>query len=461
MKPELKDKLAVFKPDTNLDEAQGKKLGAQLSSSATTLKNLDVKAVLFSMANVESYDLGGVVAIADALAILQDVLEVETGFIDYDERLFKILKPQLAETSVGLYKNFEVAKVLLDSKKHHRYTDVILWDENKMLTELVSGELKSKGYSVIAANSKEDFENKKSHKGHESILITNIYMDILNNFIPTSIQNGAVVYELQKKLDKKLQLNFNFSAFQRRLADGFKLFVFDTKSVTSVNPSIFDFFISLSLLSVKVDGVIILANLDKKFLPKIIQAKLEKAGILLYENIASIWSDYNLNKYRKANVASKGLTKKHVAALPFLVDAALETFESLTGLKATKRSHKLSPCIVDHKDRLVAAAISFEGEISGNLIVIFNEQIARKLAEMLLGDDSCSFEELLDVASEFANIIGGKSKALLAEKDQHITIAIPKTFDSLQKLATFLEDKNGVQIELEIDGDPMVLFLTY
>jgi len=461
MKPELVDKIAIFRPTMQLDGDYGKKMGTQLTSAAPVLKNLKLQAVLFSLQNVPKYDNSGINYIATALENLQDVLEIETGFLDYDDKFFKNFLSSNSSSSIGLYKNFEMARILIDSKKHQNYNNIVIFEENTMLLELLVGELKGRGYKVEVANSRKDFDKMFSQRKSDTVFICDIHMDLVGNFIPTVIQNGAVVYELQKKLDSKMEQSFNFTAFNSKLADGFKLFVFDAKSVTQVGSSIYDFFISLALQSVKYNGKIVITGLNKRFLPKMLEDKLKKSGIIIFESLASIWSDPDLKKLQKANGVSKGLTKKHVAALPVLVEASLETFESLTGLKATKKGHKISTCILDLKGRIVAASLGFRGEVTGNLVLIFNEPIAKKMAEMMLGDENCSFEELLDATSEFANIIGGRCKALLAERGEQINIAIPKTFDSLTKLTTFLEDKNGIQIELEIDSDPMVIFLTY
>ena len=89
------------------------------------------------------------------------------------------------------------------------------------------------------------------------------------------------------------------------------------------------------------------------------------------------------------------------------------------------------------------------------------EAIAKEAALMMLGEEANSSTELLDVVSEFTNIIAGRSKALLSEDETTISISLPKTCKNFSELMTTLGNRQGVQIDLLLNNKPLYLFLTH
>ena len=61
---------------------------------------------------------------------------------------------------------------------------------------------------------------------------------------------------------------------------------------------------------------------------------------------------------------------------------------------------------------------------------------------------------------EFANIIGGRAKALLEEKDKHVNISLPKSYSSLKEIKSSVESKQGVKVTFSLGEYPLYFFLT-
>lgn len=461
MKPELKDNIAIFRPAVDLEMENAKRVCTVLKANAITLKSLELKAVLLSLKGVRKIDESSLFMILDSLEDLQKGLEVEVGIIDYSPLRFEALKKKILKTQIALFKNFTVAYTFIHQKKHKRIEKIILYDENQMLREFVFGDLVAKGYKVEIIESRDKFDQMAGTHEQNTLFVSDTHLDLSASFIPSKIENGLVKYTLHSNVGHKFELYFNFIAHQKRLMEGYKLFVFDASDVESINLKATGQLISLSLQSVKTGARLVILGLREGLISKVVKAQMDRVGILFFKETQEIMKLAELKKLLKVQARSTGLTKKLVAALPVFIDAALETFESLTGAKAVKKSHKISACAIDSESRIVSSSLGFEGDINGSLILIFSEEIARSAAEMLLGEGDCPFEELQDAISEFANIIGGRAKALMADQDQQITIAIPKTFDSPESLSEFLGDKNGIQINLEMNGNPVILFLTY
>ncbi|MDE7217056.1 MAG: chemotaxis protein CheX, partial [Helicobacter sp.] len=112
-------------------------------------------------------------------------------------------------------------------------------------------------------------------------------------------------------------------------------------------------------------------------------------------------------------------------------------------------------------DNLMGAMITFDGDISGGLVLIFNKDIVKEAAMMMLGEEVESDGDLVDVVSEFTNIIAGRSKALLSERNISINISLPKPYVNFKELYALIVGKMGVQVDFLLNNKPLYIFLTY
>ena len=67
---------------------------------------------------------------------------------------------------------------------------------------------------------------------------------------------------------------------------------------------------------------------------------------------------------------------------------------------------------------------------------------------------------MLDALAEFVNIIGGRVKSLLSEKNISVDITLPRTYMNVDDLMEMMQGKKGVQVDLSFADDKFVFFLT-
>jgi len=157
---------------------------------------------------------------------------------------------------------------------------------------------------------------------------------------------------------------------------------------------------------------------------------MEDAGYMFFDKI----SDFNNSQEVKETIESvvvsnskkkRTITKDIINLLPHFVNATIESIELMTGIKAKKEKPNLKELSFDYKENIyIASSIGFYGDLDGVLILVFSENLTKKVSKILLGDDiSLDDKELLnDVVGEFANIIVGNVKSNLSKQSTKIDL---------------------------------------
>ena len=464
MRPIIKHDIALYAPDAHLDMKAAKEICQVLISNSATIRSLALKAVYFSFENIEVFDEGATILIAKALLAMQNKVSVAVAFVNYSDDQFPKLKALFPNLSLPLFRTENMANLLLGLKAPPLNQTIIYYDKDNMVQTLISHELNSKGYEVVCINDSNEFIQKRRQFLDKAIYIYDIYFDITSNFIPVTIANGIVTYTLYKKVDKNISLFFNIQAHNSRLREGYKVFVFDASDTKEFNLSVLDFIMSLALNSISFEACIAVCGL-KTTLNADKQELCARSNILFFSSIEECKKNPKILELAKSHQIAeqkrKGLTKHLVAQLPVFINAAIETLSSLTGGSAKRTDYKVTYYNKTSQADIMGAMIKFEGDVSGLVALCFSKSIVKEASMMLLGEESQNDEELLDVISEFTNIIAGRSKAVLSEHNLSIGISLPTAYKSEDEIAATLSGKQGVQVNLLLNNKPLVLFLAH
>lgn len=464
MRPIIKHDVAIYAPDAHLNAKAAKEICQVLISNSATIRSLALKAVYFSFEHIEAFDEGATILIAKALLAMQNKVSVAVAFVNYSDDQFPKLKALFPNKSLPLFRTENMANLLLGLKAPPLNQTIIYYDKDNMVQTLISHELSSKGYQVICINDSNEFIQKRRQFLDKAIYIYDIYFDITSNFIPVTIANGIVTYTLYKKVDKNIALFFNIQAHNARLREGYKVFIFDASDTKEFNLSVLDFIMSLALNSISFEACIAICGL-KAALSIDKQELCARSNVLFFPSIEECKKNPKILELAKSHQVAeqkrKGLTKHLVAQLPVFINAAIETLSSLTGGNAKRTDYKVTHYNKTSEANIMGAMIEFEGDVSGLVALCFSKSIVKEASMMLLGEESQSDEELLDVISEFTNIIAGRSKAVLSEHNLSIGISLPKAYKSEDEIAATLSGKQGVQVNLLLNDKPLVLFLAH
>ncbi|MGP1580047.1 MAG: chemotaxis protein CheX [Wolinella sp.] len=463
MKPTITQDVAVYYSEPLLDIREAKNICETLIANTATFKSIKIQAIFFSLEKTKEMDEQAILVVAKTLLALKKRLEVLIAFCGYNDAQFTELKTILPDKSVPLFKHVEMAMLFWGIKIPRTTQPIVLFDRDDMVQAFVSQELSSKGFVVHAALNEQDFQSKRSELGDNAIYIYDIYFDVVGSFIPTTVTKGIVIYKLYDTLDEKVSTHFNSTSHAQRINEGYKVFAFDASEVRNMNIKAIDFFVSIALNGMKHEVFIAIFGMHKDLIALDISQKMSRSGIKFFDSEeALIYDSYVAWLVRTTESKRQiGLTKKLISKLPIFIDASLETLTSLTGGEAQKQSHKITQATIKESRDLLGAVITFEGDISGTLALAFHRSIAQEAGEMMLGEHNLSTKELLDVISEFANIIAGRSKALLSEDGTTISISLPRTCGNFGELMEILGNRQGVQIDLLLNGKSLYLFLTH
>ena len=132
----------------------------------------------------------------------------------------------------------------------------------------------------------------------------------------------------------------------------------------------------------------------------------------------------------------------------------------MTNAKAVKKSANMQTIAIENIDDKMASSIGFYGNIDGMIILIFPKEVAKKSCALLIGEETDDPNQILDALAEFVNIIGGRTKTLLAEKQISVDITLPRTYETAQKLLEVASMKKGVQVDMSFNDDNFTFFLT-
>ncbi|MFP4332505.1 MAG: chemotaxis protein CheX [Campylobacterales bacterium] len=461
LKPVLKDRVAYFVLDEeHYDKQRAKKDALDLKKLATTLKGLDIKAILLSLKNVPDLDNDSLIPFFTVLHEFEKSLDVIAGICDYKARVYSQSLNSAKKYHVSLFKNSDIARFILKITTIPADKTVCFLMENELDFELFKDEIESRGVVFQGFSNSGDFDTYASK--NECFKVSKTYVDFLHNKTVMRLEGGVVYFDLQDRLGKKIETLFPLHAFYKKAKEGFRLFVLEGSQVEFIDPKAIDFFISLSINSMKYGAKIVFLKFPPNLINRSVQQTLQKAHIKYFDTKQKMQSDPEIAQLLNNPVKTKGggLSKALVSNLPLFIDATVDTFSSFVGSSATKKSHTISEYSDDFlDDNYAGSSIEYSGMINATLVLVFSYSLIDEVSEVLLGEACANDEERVDVLSEFLNIISGQSKTMLSKKDINVSISLPKTFVSKNDFIKYISGKKGILINFEFDAKPLQLFL--
>jgi CheY-specific phosphatase CheX/anti-anti-sigma regulatory factor len=461
VEPILIDDIAQYFPEGTIKDSVATELAELLKSDKSRIESLGAKAILMSFKNVDDFTTEGLAEVIKAFRTLGKGTKLTIGFSDYTDELYEKLKPIYDEEKISLFKNSLVATLFLGLNKISKKSDVIVYHIDDAVRKALSAELMAKGIRVLVARNKKEFEKYTANKSPSTIVINNTVVDVASKYVTTSVKKHLIVYSLYDKIDKNIDLHFDTTSHSKKIKEGYRVFIFDCKGVSHFSVEAVDYFVSMALSERKYNVTLCFCDLDDEVVFKELKIRLRKGGIKLFADLDTILANKQVLAIAEASKnRQSGLTKELVSKLPLVVNAAVDTFESLTGGSAKKVNHKITTLEVDSKESLMASSIGFEGDVDGMIGIVFSKPLAQEIMLGMFGEEIDDEDEIVDVLREFANIVAGRTKTLMQEQNVHINIEIPNSYKSYTELQKIVGERQGVLIYLTLNEKPIYIFLT-
>ena len=462
MKPTLKNSLAIFYPQGFLD-GENAKLVIE-AQDISYLASKQCSGALISLKKVVFFNKRGLSTSVDLLNQIQEKTGAIIGFCDYDRRKYKtILDMYDNKISFSLFETEKVATLFATTPilKDEYTENILVYNDDVEHKNQLAVELIERGYTpVVPKNENQFLEMKKECK----YVVSDSYVRSTEKQIKAHIKDNVIVYSLPTFVDSEIAEIFDMKYHTNTLRVGFKHFLFDAQEVTSLNIHGVNFLSKLSTAGAEYGANIAICELEEHNITPSLKNDIEDAGILLYESMDAFFKDDDFLKSDGAGQMGnkpRHITKKVVSVLPLIAQTAMYTVEMMTRCIIVKKSIKIQSLDIQNKSQMMSAAIAFYGDLDGFLLLAFDKEIAKKSCKILIEESDMENEsEMLNALGEFVNIIGGKIINEMSKKHYKLEITMPRTYGSLDEVISLQKDTKGAQIDFEVDGKPLILFLT-
>jgi len=460
LKPVTKQKVAIFSPVGFLDGENAPDIISPFD--VDFLLQSKPEGAFISLKKVIFFNKRGITVLIESLIRVRDKCGTIVGFCDYDTKKYKMILDMFPDTlNFSLFDTSEVATLFVgDDLKNAKEKNIIVYVEKSEQKNQLAMELYERGFSPTIAKDESDFLAKRKDA---EFIIENSYLGKLDKTPTVFIKDNVIVYTLKGFVDSDISKKFDMIYHNNSLKVGFKLFLFDCDTVSSINVHGVNFISKLSTAGAEYGTSIVMCGLDNRKITKKLTNDLEDAGVLIYPSMKGLFDDGEMMKeaHESSSVAKKssGITKKLISTLPTIIESSVKTIEVLSGYNAVKKLIKVQELELEDNKDLLSASIGFYGDIEGIIILIFEKSIAKESCKILLEEDA-NEEDVLDALGEFTHIIGGKISQQLHKKGIKIDITMPRTFENVKDVMKSQKNSRGAQVNLSVDGRDLTLFLT-
>ena len=423
-------------------------------------KKVKIVEILFT--NVISVNL-------NAARFLNDIFEhlykdnIECFIVNPNKNIKDILL-RLGDRFFNILESEEVAVVFCQENEGDFEKIIYLYTDDVENKNMILYYLIKKGYSPIVLNSKEELD-KKRKENPEAIFIEKSVISKISNRVVSFTKDNMVFFYLDGFLDAEFTRTFDIEYFRRSLIIGFRIFVFDAQYVKALNIHAVRYLAKLAVESAEYGALLCIIGLKTKEINEHMLVDMEDAGYLFFKDI----NEFNESEEVKEaleNIAvvnskkKRVLTKDVINLLPYFVNATIESVELMTGIEAKKEKPSITELTFDYENNsYIASSVGFYGDLDGMLVLVFSENLTKKVAKILLGEEISDKNELNDVVGEFANIIVGNVKAEISKQEKKIDLTLPKVFGEIENLLNLVKEKKGAEVKFYFEDEEFYFFL--
>ncbi|WP_024953664.1 chemotaxis protein CheX [Sulfurospirillum arcachonense] len=460
MKPVVKQKVAFFSPMGFLDGENA--IDIINPADIDFLIQTKQEGAFISLKKVVFFNKKGITLLIESLQRVREKCGTIVGFCDYDSKKYKMILDMFPKNvNFSLFDTSEIVMLFVgDNLKNPKEKKIVVFSEKNEQKNQLTIELYERGFTPVIAKDMSDLLVKKQEA---EFVIENSYLGKLDKTPTVYIKDNVIIYTLKGFVDSDIAKSFDMQYQINSLKIGFKLFLFDAEKVSSINVHGVNFISKLSTAGAEYGASIVITGLNNRKITQKLRNDLEDSGVLIYPSLKSLFDDEELlneaNKNSSVAKKSLGITKNLIAILPVTIQEVVKIIEVLSGYNTKKEYIKVQPLEISNKEDMLTVSIGFYGDIGGILLLLFDKNIVKEVCKILLEEDSTE-ADVIDALSEFIYIIGEKISQQLLKKSIKIDLTMPRTFDSVKDIIASQHDVRGAQVNLNVDGKNLTLFLT-
>ncbi len=458
MKPIIKNSVAIFHPSGFLDGNNAMTIITGADENEIISKRPD--AIFVSLKKIIFFNKKGIAYLADRLTFLKNECVAFVGFCDYDKKKYNSILDMFADDiNFSLVQSEDVVFLFAGTKNVDSKSIIIYLDDHSQKNQLAMALIERKLDVKIA---KDETEFKKERKNFDFI-VEHSYIGNIEKKVSVFIKNNIIIYTLKGFIDSDIINTFDMRYHKNSIKVGFRIFCFDVSDVSSINIHGANFLSKLSIEGAEFGVSIVVCGLHSNKIAKILTQDLEDAGILLYEDLKSFFSDEDIvgqtGIETQKMVKKVNIDKKIISILPTVIEATVHTVEVLSDKKPNKQNVKIKKLHIEKEDDFLISIVGMYGGADAVLMLVMDRQDAEDVCKILLVDEFTQ-EDLFDSFSEFASVISGKIVQMLKSKHIDVEVTMPRIFDKISEVKKLENTNNGVQVDFKIKNRDMIIFLT-
>ena len=461
MRPVIKKSTAIFYPQGFLDGLNASAIIEPSDSGFVISKK--PKAVFVSLKKIIFFNKKGLSILVDSLKIIQDKIHCSIGFCEFDDKKYKTIISMFdGDLDFSLFENLKVMSLFFDENSENDKKILIYNDDSDQKNQLAI-ELYEMGYKPYVAKDFTDFKEKEDEYTKYGIIVRYSYIANAEHRVNVHIKNNMIFYILNNFIDSSIVKTFDIVYHNNLLRVGFKVFVFDITNVSSMNIHGVNFLAKLSTAGAEYGTTFCMVGVNDKKLSEQLKNDLEDSGIILYKDMDEFLADEDIKKESlsggKVPAKSKKLTKNIITHLNTFVDTAMHITQMLSQKKGKKKSVKVDTFKINSDKECFIVLFGIYKEINATFSMIFSKNLLLSTCKIFI-DNPNDKEELFDALSEYANIVSSKIKTDFKLHKVNVEITLPRVFQDAKQAIEFYDDRKGVLIELEYEGEILELFLS-
>jgi CheY-specific phosphatase CheX/anti-anti-sigma regulatory factor len=414
-----------------------------------------IKYISIDLSKVISANIAGIRFLNDIFEKLYKK-DIECAVFSPNKQIYEILM-RIDNRFFNIYESEEVEKIFTSEDLIDKdiYVCCIQNEENR---NLIVFNLVKKGYMPLVV------EDESKINSSNAIIIKKSVVSKFTNTISAITKNDIVYFFFDGFLDATIANRFDIEYFRRSLLIGFRIFAFDMNNVKGLNVHAVRFLSKLGVEAAEYGAMLAIIGLNTKNIQKKLLEDLEVVGFMFFADENSFLESEEVKEVKEnmqvVYKAQRKITKELVEMLPYFVKSTIESIELLTGIEAKKEKAELTDIRIDKSKSYVSSSIGFYGDVDGLLILIFSENLSKKISKILIGEEITNKEELIDMVGEFANIIVGNVKAEFQKEDIEIELTLPKVFEDLDKLEVLVQNKKALKVKFYFEEEEFYIYLT-
>ena len=163
--------LIIFNYTGTIQKATNELLEKSITYKLNIMKDKRLKGIVISLKDTKYDDnFDSIVMMIKKLERLSQTVNLPIALIDYSVGLYQILQKATKRSKLKLFKNFDAANLLFDSKAFKQDMCVLLYESDDANAKSLSKELVKYGYSVILAKDATEFQENMQLKKHDIVI---------------------------------------------------------------------------------------------------------------------------------------------------------------------------------------------------------------------------------------------------------------------------------------------------